>query len=247
MAGQQGRLFIGAAPKRRVRLGPIARGVLLSLAAGLLLARLFFVQIVQVEGNTMAPNILDGDGLVVFDRDRPGRGDVVLVELGDRAVLRRVLGLPGDRIGTASGVLVRDDLPLPTRVAGVFAWRSATDEGEGRPHRQQQLIEEIGPAQGHAVLGDYVGASRPWALDFATVEVPVGSLFVLCDNRRLCPVDELAGVVPLAAVQGVARSRLWLGDARAKGGAPGAAGAQGLFSPVASGPVAGLDEGPGRK
>jgi hypothetical protein len=66
------------------------------------------------------------------------------------------------------------------------------------------------------VLGDHIGAGRPWRLAFEPVVVEPAFLFVLCDNRRACPPDERMGLVPASAVVGVAKRLLRAGDARVK-------------------------------
>lgn len=231
----------GRAP---LKLGPMARFGLGLAVVALVVIRLAFVELVSVSGNTMAPNILDGDVLVVLSQAEVRRGDVVLVEVGEQAVLRRVIGVPGDVLGSAAGVLTRDELPVPTQVADTFAWRGpAGDDGvPGAQHRQYQFVEALGDGRVHHVLGDHVGAARPWTLELPQVEVPPGNVFVLCDNRRLCPLDERAGIIPLSAIQGVARS-MFYGDPHTAD--PEHRPFYGAFSPLAS--AAPPTEGAGRK
>lgn len=207
------RLVVGPAPRRRA---PSKRRWRLAVVAGVaavLLIRLVFLELVVVRGHTMAPAALDGDVLLVLRRADPKVGDVVLVEHQEHTVVRRVVAAPGDRVTAVDGVLTLDDVPLETRVDGTFAYR---EPGEaGRPRRQQRYIER-GPHGQHAVLGSHTGAARPWLLELPALEVPPGHVFVLCDNRRTCPLDERSGVVPLSWVQGVATHRVWAGDARAE-------------------------------
>lgn len=68
---------------------------------------------VKVSGHSMEPTLADGDRLVVnpFGRDDVARFDIVESTLGDREipVVKRVIGMPGDRIqarvGTGSPVV----------------------------------------------------------------------------------------------------------------------------------------------
>lgn len=210
---RQRRLVIGPEPRRRAPARGLLKYLLVLALLGVAVVRLVFFELLVVRGNTMAPGILDGDVLLLEKRARPGLGDVVLLEYEGQAVLRRVLGLPGDRVGSADGVLTRNELPIATRVAGTFAYHDPTPE-DTRPRRQQHLLERLGDGRSHEVLGDHVGAARPWLLELPDVEIPAGHLFVMCDNRRTCPLDERAGVVPLAWVRGVAPFVMWYGDAR---------------------------------
>lgn len=205
------RLVIGAAPKRRL---PVRRGAvvaLLVLGLGLLVVRLVFYEVVRVRGNTMAPAVLDGDLLLIASLTAPKRGDMVLLEAGGRAVLRRVIGLPGERIGTLDGDLTLDGVPLATTEDGLYSYRGTRSD---HPVRQRQVIEALPGGRRHRVLGDHDGAARPWHLDVPELEIGPGQLFVLCDNRRTCPLDELAGVVPADEVAGVVATMVGQGRGR---------------------------------
>lgn len=184
-----------------------------AIAITLVLIRVFLVEVVRVRGNTMAPALTDGDLALVRHARGAGRGDIVLLEMGGQSVLRRVLGVPGDRIATDAGVLTLNELPIRTQVGGTFSYREPTLRGY-RTHRQQLLTEELESGRFLRVLGDYAGAGRPWKLVFPPTAVEEGQLFVSCDNRRSCAEDERAGLVPASAVVGVAQSVVWYGDAR---------------------------------
>ena len=118
------------------------------------LIHLFLVQISVVRGHSMRPNLQDGDRLVV---DRVGyalagidRFDVVVMSNpNDHAVdyVKRVVGLPGDRIGLREGVLTVNGRPL--------------DEGF-EPIRDFCTMDQIRVPEGHLfVLGD----NRPISCD----------------------------------------------------------------------------------
>lgn len=210
----KGRLVIGTAPKRRVPLRAIALGAAALLVLSLALTRLVFFELVRVRGNTMAPAAMHDDILLVANLGRPGLGAVVLLEDRNREVLRRVVGVPGDRMATAEGVLTRNGVPLETTPSGVFETYEGKDETDRRPHGQTMAIERFADGRGHGILGDHDGAARPWRFDLPEIEVPPGHVFVLCDNRRTCPLDDASGVVALDRIAGVARSVMWYGEAR---------------------------------
>jgi signal peptidase I len=205
------RLAFGPDPGRR-RLKGWWRWVFLAAIAGLAVARWFFVELVVVRGNTMAPTVLEGDVLLVNRRAEPAVGDVVLLELDERVVLRRVVALGGERVSSDEGLLALAGRTLPTRVVGTFAYREAADGG--RPRRQQHFIEVLPDGRRHEILGDHAGSARPWLFEVLPVEVPPDHLFVVCDNRRTCPPDELMGLVPRQYARGVASRLLLYGEAR---------------------------------
>lgn len=205
------RLVIGASPRRRL---PIKQaGIVLALVVGLalLITRLVFFEIVHVHGHTMAPAVHDGDTLLIASLPTPARGDVVLLESGDRAVLRRVIGLPGERISALDGVLLLDEVPLATEATGLYAYHGSRSK---RSVRQRHAIERLPDGRAHRILGDHDGAAQPWRLEVPELEIGPGQLFVLCDNRRTCPLDELAGVVAADQVVGVVRALVGEGRAR---------------------------------
>jgi signal peptidase I len=225
-------LVIGPTSAYRFPWKPVLQIVGLAVVITLGLIRMFLVEIVRVRGNVMAPALTEGDLALVRHAREAGRGDVVLIELGGEVVLRRVLGVPGDHIASQAGVLTLNELPIATVVGGSFSYREPTLRGF-RTHRQQLVIEEIEPGRFLRVLGDHVGAGRPWRLVIEPATVSPGQFFVYCDNRRECPVDERAGLVPATAVVGVAQSLLWYGDARTVAPAP----LQGATLPLTAGPL----------
>ncbi|MCK6572417.1 signal peptidase I [Myxococcota bacterium] len=225
-----GTLVVGPAAVHRLPWKPALQILGVAVLITLVLVRYLLVEVVRVRGNTMAPAITDGDMVLVRHTRAPGRGDVVLLELGGQVVLRRVLGIPGDHIATVAGALQLNELPIPTRIAGVFGYREATAKGH-REHRQHLVFEELEPGRFVGTLGDHVGAGRPWRLRLPPATVEPGSLYVTCDNRRECPDDERQGLVPAEAVVGVAQSIFWYGDTRL------VAPPEGESPPLTAGPV----------
>jgi len=209
------RLVIGTAPRKQLPVKPVAFLLGVGLLLAVVITRLFVFEMVQVRGGTMAPNAMEGDILLVASLGDPALGSVVLVEHGEREVLRRIVGLPGDTITTADGVLVRNGVPLGTEEVGVFGWlRDIEGEPDARPHRQALVAERFADGRLHHLLADHDGTARPWRLSLPEVEVPPGHVFVLCDNRRICSLDDQAGPVRVDRITGVARSVLWRGGSR---------------------------------
>jgi signal peptidase I len=104
------RLLVGAHPRRTLlRVVGLVGGA----------ALLFGVVLLPVrgEGPSMAPTIADGEFLLVsrqaFRWRAPRRGDVVAVALaGRRAVyVKRIVGLPGERLAFRRGQLFVDGVP----------------------------------------------------------------------------------------------------------------------------------------
>jgi signal peptidase I len=99
----------------------------------LLLLRFLAVQPCFVPTDSMAPTIRSGDHLLintwVSRVHPPQRGDIVVCEAppeappGEQFLIKRLIGLPGDRIQVWEGFLYRNGLPVPEKyVAGPMAY-----------------------------------------------------------------------------------------------------------------------------
>jgi signal peptidase I len=147
VSGAAARLLVGADPRRT-----LVRSAVLVAAAGLLFGVVLLP--VRGEGPSMQPTIADGEFLLVsrlaYRWREPRRGDIVAVDLaGRRAVyVKRIIGLPGERLAFADGVVTIDGDPLDEPYVA---------------HRQPWASEEVrlAPDQ-YFVVGDNRG--MPMAL-----------------------------------------------------------------------------------
>lgn len=92
--------------------------LLLTLVIFLLIR--FAMQNFRVEGFSMEPNFHDGQFLLVskveYMLHQPERGDVIVFRFPNqpsRDFIKRIIGLPGDRIDIRSGQVVINNEPLP--------------------------------------------------------------------------------------------------------------------------------------
>ena len=199
---------------------------LAAIVAVVLIAKGAIAEPFYVPSGSMEPTLLIGDALVASKfpygygaaslpiqitlpetgrlfGDTPKRGDVVVFRWpGDRsqAWVKRVVGLPGDRIQMRQGQLFINDRAAQLRPDGI-------GRGRGRPRRQRdrfRYIETLPDGVEHAIF-----KMRDNRLDNTPeVTVPAGKLFVLGDNRDnsadsrvavreggvgLLPIDNLIG------------------------------------------------------
>jgi signal peptidase I len=130
--------------------GALALGV---LAAAVLAVRRGRLEPMLVSGASMRPTLDPGQRIAVAPLVRPpARGDLVVVarprsprSKGDLEVVKRVVGLPGERVRLAAGRLEVDGAPVPEPYL------------HGGPVAGE-LELELGPAQ-YLVLGDHRAAS----------------------------------------------------------------------------------------
>lgn len=179
-----------------------------------------------IPSGSMRPTLLEGDvvlvnrlaydlklpltDLVVLPLAEPRRGDVVTLSspVGGTRLIKRIVGLAGDRVAMRDGVLVLNGQPLAysgdqTRSETIApGWVvdavRATEGLDGRPHAVQFLPT--------------LHARR----DFAEITVPAGQYFLLGDNRDNSEDSRFIGTVPRERLIGRAHHVLvsadWLGE-----------------------------------
>ena len=201
------------------------RGFLLFLF-GLALFRTAVADWNPIPSGSMRPTLLEGDvvlvnrlaydlklpltNVVLLHLGEPRRGDVVTLSspAGGTRLIKRIVGLPGDRLAMQDGQLVLNGRPLAytggqtrgeTLVPGwVVDTVRGTEDLDGHPHAVQFL-----PA---------MNARR----DFAEITVPAGQYFLLGDNRDNSEDSRFIGTVPREKLIGRAHHVLvsadWLGE-----------------------------------
>lgn len=66
----------------------------------------------RISGASMSPSLQDGDLVLCARHASLEYGDVVLFDHGDRVLVKRVEGLPGDAVAIRDGVLYRNGDPV---------------------------------------------------------------------------------------------------------------------------------------
>ena len=191
-----------------------------------LLLRSFLVEPFRIPSGSMMPTLLVGNFILVnkfdygirlpvlntkiIDIGEPKRGDVVVFRYPkDPSVdyIKRVVGLPGDRIGYYNKILHINGKPVAQVPAGIYVGKGSGVSMSGAGKRQEQL----GDVQ-HQILvmprtpgmeGEYV--------------VPDNEYFVMGDNRDNSNDSRYWGPVPEQNLVGKA-FRIWMNWDSANGG-----------------------------
>ncbi len=183
--------------------------------------RSFVAEPFRIPSSSMMPTLLVGDFILVnkfsyglrlpvlntrvVPLGSPQRGDVVVFRypgmgpddpLKGQDYIKRVVGLPGDRISFSNQTLYINDEAVAKRPVGAYV-----GTGKGREMTGATLMENQLPGRSHQILqaspyGD-MKLQGNWT-------VPQGSYFVMGDNRDHSSDSRVWGVVPEDALVGKA-------------------------------------------
>jgi len=137
----------------------------------------FVAEPFAIPSRSMAPTLLPGDQVLVdktaYRRGEPRRGDLVTFERGGDVQLKRIVGLPGDRVELRDGVLTvdgrarREPYVDLTRIDSVYFGPVTVPAGTvfvmGDNRGDSRDSREYGPVDQDDVIGRV--ALRLWPLE----------------------------------------------------------------------------------
>jgi signal peptidase I len=175
-------------------------------------SRSSFADWYQVPTGSMLPTIVEGDRILVdkmayrlevpftdieiLQSGQPKPGDIVVFnsKKADTRLVKRVIGVPGDKVAMRSNQLIINGEKIRYQAN----------------QNQQHKTEHLGDIQ-HVVQLTPVAEARD---SFAEVIVPAGHYLVLGDNRNNSADSRYYGFVPFSEIQGRAHKVLVSFDAK---------------------------------
>ena len=115
--------------------------------------------------------------------------------------VKRVVGLPGETVSIAGGVVSIDGVAQARTATGDAVFRDRACRSHAFEGWQEQL-----DGKPHAVL--HAPRMRPESVQFGPVTVPDGHVFVMGDNRDASSDSRAWGFVPLRNIKGRVQ-RVW--------------------------------------
>ncbi len=208
-------------PRRRtllwVGLAVLIPVVALVVVCGLVVQAMGWRGYHQASGS-MLPTLLEGDHMFVdpgayADGRQPAYGDIIVFVLSSEksrfpaTYIKRVVGLPGDRLSLDGGVLSLNGKVMPQQPSGDFAWQG---------QKAQRLREQLPNGVSYEILRvDRAGPLN----SVGPYVMPAGAYFVMGDNRDNS-LDSRSwnngrgGFIPAADIIGRANYLYWSGFER---------------------------------
>ncbi len=213
------------------------------VAVIVLVVRAFIFEPFRIPSDSMMPTLLAGDFIVVnkyayglrwpvinrkfVEVTAPQRGDVIVFRLPiDPRVnyIKRLVGLPGDKVQIRNDRLIVNDEPIPFEDNGRYNdgcytnMRLATEKLGAREHQVLSCLSPLGLA-GSSAAGCDRNLREHWLCDESqagiesdsgdrSMEVPAGHYLMIGDNRDNSQDGRYWGFVPEANLVGKA-TRIW--------------------------------------
>lgn len=173
--------------------------------------RVAFFEHFRIPSGSMKPTLLEGDVILVnrsaygvrlpFIQQRitpgamPKRGDIVIFHhphIQGMTLVKRLVGLPGDRIVYRDKILYINEVPQSQTVQGM----DVNVKQNGQRWRVRRLIEDL-HGHPHAIF-----LQSGEGMDMSEVVVPEGHYFMMGDNRDDSQDSRAWGPVPDSALLG---------------------------------------------
>ena len=186
------------------------------ILAVVLILRSFVAEPFRIPSNSMMPTLLTGDFILVnkftyglrlpinnrkvVALGEPERGDVVVFRPPhhpEQDWIKRVVGLPGDRISYQANQVLLNGEPLPYKLVGTYEGKGNGAEMTGA----EELRESLGGVEHSVLERTDLPFTDPGEGEW---EVPPGHYFVMGDNRDNSEDSRYWGLLPEKNLRGKA-------------------------------------------
>ena len=190
-----------------------------------LFIRQFVAEAFKIPSGSMIPTLTIGDHLLVnkfvygpripftdsriFSGKEPKRGEIIVFKYPEneqKNFIKRVIGLPGDKIQIIDGRLFINDQTVPVSEQGVSS-NSDEETGMAFAAKPKMYEEQLGTVQ-HRL--QYLHDQRGY--NFGPKLVPLESVFVMGDNRDNSQDSRVWGFVKFNKIIGRALIIYWSWD-----------------------------------
>lgn len=156
-----------------------SKAIIIAIALAFII-RIFFFTPIVVDGASMEPTLQDENRMIVTKIGEPKRFDVIVFHATeDQDYVKRVIGLPGDRI----------------------EYKDDTLYINGTPYDEPYLDEAKQELTDRELTNSFTLRETPVQSDV----VPEGHLFVMGDNRRFSKDSRHIGAIPIEKVVGTTK------------------------------------------
>lgn len=192
-----------------------------------LFIRQFAVEAFKIPSASMVPTLRIGDHLLVnkfvygpripftdtriFNGKEPKRGEIIVFKFPldeGKNFIKRVVGVPGDKIQIRNGRLRINDVPVPLVDLGPYD-DSDQSSGAFSSSKAELLDEQLGAVKHHILY-----AHDQSGTNFGPELVPKESVFVMGDNRDNSQDSRVWGFVKYNKILGRALIIYWSWDGK---------------------------------
>ncbi|MCI5871993.1 signal peptidase I [Streptococcus sp.] len=165
------------------------------------LSRLFIWFPVKVDGHSMDPTLADSQRLLVIKTAKIERFDIVVAKEGDKNIVKRVIGMPGDTISYNNDVLSVNGKVVEESYLKDYQAAYKKDKLQST-YSYNSYFQELAQ-NSSAFTTDSSGQAS------FTVTVPEGQYYLLGDDRIVSKDSRAVGTFAKNTIIGEAKFRIW--------------------------------------